>query len=1131
MFDPLRPVVLVLALALAGSGAPAQQVQLPAAAVTIVQAQAAGPAMQLNVPQPPKALDPGPPKSFPMVPQGVGGKPLPESPPTSTPVPIGGVNPTAPCDFRFFMNNQVSPAGASQSASTLEPNVAISRDTVIYTGNFFAARSLDSGMSWTHTSPYTRFPARDAGFCCDQRTVYVPSVDMTFWLLEYRYSATTQTGGLRVAFTRGRGDFRNDVWNYFDVTPATFGQPAGSFLDFSDIAYGSTNLYGSAIIARGSDNTALGLVAWRANLLDIFDLGGIGIGYYTTAQLGGFGSYRFAQGAANTMYWAAHTSTTNLRVYSWGESAPAATLVDRTVAAWSGTPTAAAGPDGRDWTGFGYTVNTVLSGYANAGEMGFLWTSGAVAGRPQCFVRVARLRTSDVGLIAQHDIWSNTIAFHFPTCATNAAGDVGGTFMYGGGGFYPSTAAFVIDPCAPNWAPLPSFAFAAGARGPSSNRSGDYLGAGRHSGVPMTFVGSGFALDAGGNVVPRYVWFGREQNTPGWVDAAVSATDNTNTVPLFAAITVTHTDRFGSNNGSTPFSRSYPPRQAFQVTAPQFAVSGGSAQHLFNHWVYQGNVQPTGARTLSVDDLGTGPRTITARAVYLPLRALTIDSTPASGVAITVAPTDVYNNGDGVTPFQRAYLPFSTVSLTAPTVVGNNAFRYWIINGVPGAVNQNSIGVSVTVDTTAVADYGTVIGMGTNWRDITAASPTRPSGRYDHAMAYQGASGKVLLFGGSGPAETWELDGDQWTLLTPTTSPSARSQSAMAYDTVNARTLLFGGFNGIARLGDTWAWDGTDWTQLIPTTSPAPRREPAMAYDSANSVILLFGGNVTGGFFGLQTNETWSFDGTTWTQLAPATTPPAITSPSMAYDARRQRTVLCGTNANLASFETWEWDGTDWLQMAPANQPQNRASSLAYDSLRGKVVLFSGRRIPSPLRDTWEWNGIDWTQRFTADAPVFRGQHAMVYDEQRHRCVVFGGFTQPFTSRDDTWEYYFACEIIGEGITGGGALPITCTTAPQIGQNFCLEFPNTQLVGVLVIGLSPPLYPALPLDPPTFCVPSNLYALPDITLPVDTDPANVCIPIPADPALIGGLFTMQGVVLDAAVCLTVTDGLAVVVQG
>lgn len=51
------------------------------------------------------------------------------------------------------------------------------------------ALSGDSGRTWTYINPYTRFPARDGGFCCDQRALTVPHIGsgvdqgMTVWLL------------------------------------------------------------------------------------------------------------------------------------------------------------------------------------------------------------------------------------------------------------------------------------------------------------------------------------------------------------------------------------------------------------------------------------------------------------------------------------------------------------------------------------------------------------------------------------------------------------------------------------------------------------------------------------------------------------------------------------------------------------------------------------------------------------------------------------------------------------------------------------------------------------------------------------------------------------------------------------
>jgi hypothetical protein len=52
--------------------------------------------------------------------------------------------------------------------------------------------------------------------------------------------------------------------------------------------------------------------------------------------------------------------------------------------------------------------------------------------------------------------------------------------------------------------------------------------------------------------------------------------------------------------------------------------------------------------------------------------------------------------------------------------------------------------------------------------------------------------------------------------------------------------LLFGGHDG-QRNGETWEWDGDVWT-LRSSTGPSPRANHATAFDSARQVTVLFGG-------------------------------------------------------------------------------------------------------------------------------------------------------------------------------------------------------------------------------------------------------------------------------------------------
>ncbi len=97
-----------------------------------------------------------------------------------------------------------------------------------------------------------------------------------------------------------------------------------------------------------------------------------------------------------------------------------------------------------------------------------------------------------------------------------------------------------------------------------------------------------------------------------------------------------------------------------------------------------------------------------------------------------------------------------------------------------------------------------------------------------------------------------------WTKLSPATSPTARFGATMAYDPATGDMVLFGGYNA-GYLADTWTWNGTTWTKLSPATSPTARYGAAMAYDPATGNMVLFGGAGKSGYLA----DTWTWNGTT----------------------------------------------------------------------------------------------------------------------------------------------------------------------------------------------------------------------------------------------------------------------------
>jgi hypothetical protein len=94
---------------------------------------------------------------------------------------------------------------------------------------------------------------------------------------------------------------------------------------------------------------------------------------------------------------------------------------------------------------------------------------------------------------------------------------------------------------------------------------------------------------------------------------------------------------------------------------------------------------------------------------------------------------------------------------------------------------------------------------------------------------------------------------------------------------IAGKLLLFGGYAGGSELNDTWTFDGTRWTQVTVSNPPPVRYSASMA--ALGNEVVLFGGFGSDG----DLNDTWTFDGTTWTQVSIASPPPVRHSATMAF--------------------------------------------------------------------------------------------------------------------------------------------------------------------------------------------------------------------------------------------------------
>ena len=248
-----------------------------------------------------------------------------------------------------------------------------------------------------------------------------------------------------------------------------------------------------------------------------------------------------------------------------------------------------------------------------------------------------------------------------------------------------------------------------------------------------------------------------------------------------------------------------------------------------------------------------------------------------------------------------------------------------------------------------VGNDGTWLWNGSRW---SQAQPTGPFGPWA-SVAYDPSRKQVVLFGARFMSQTWTWDGATWTLRHPASSPPSGEEMPMTYDPALGRVVLID--EGI------WSWDGQTWALINQTNSPnlAAPGNSALVYDSARSVLVYVVTEPMDPYL----FQTWVFDGSTWDQVSVGVGPFARSLTNFIYDKSTQSAILYGGGACV---DTWTWDGRSWTELHPATSPplltgSGLNPSATYDEDAGLVLLFGGYHNRY-LNTMWAWDGITWSQ-------------------------------------------------------------------------------------------------------------------------------------------------------------------------
>ena len=228
----------------------------------------------------------------------------------------------------------------------------------------------------------------------------------------------------------------------------------------------------------------------------------------------------------------------------------------------------------------------------------------------------------------------------------------------------------------------------------------------------------------------------------------------------------------------------------------------------------------------------------------------------------------------------------------------------------------------------------------------------------------------------------------------------------LAYDSRRGVCVYYYGIES----PETWEYDGVDWTQVVTAHNPGPRFDVTTTYDSSRRVVVLHGGTNAG----TNLNDTWEYDGDDWTQVLTNGAPPIRWYPELVFDPVGKRCLLIGGRLVGVPHETqtWEFDGatSTWTRISTPVAPTSALWSwIAYDSWNHRTLLYGGSTPGlTALNELWQFdNATDtWSQLPSVAGPGYREKGMGAFDELRGKFVVHGGKKlNSGTAYQDTWEY------------------------------------------------------------------------------------------------------------------------------
>lgn len=268
-----------------------------------------------------------------------------------------------------------------------EPSFASNGTLIFYTGNHYAARSID-GKNWQYVDPYLDFQAREIDpesgnptgrnmdlFWADQRTIYDPSHGIYIWV---RQGQLFVYGGSLTNIDRIAISKDTIHWTAYDIMPASILYETNirqAYFDYPEIVIAKDSLFLTSSVIDDDSKKAYGLV-FRFSLDDLSKFGQVHLDTMLDREVPWIAP---VDGASDPMYFGTHlpnNKTHQMKLYEWNEGSARPATHTVSISPWNKIHNSAyCSSISETWWCKSYTSSRIRSSWLYNNSLNFLWNA------------------------------------------------------------------------------------------------------------------------------------------------------------------------------------------------------------------------------------------------------------------------------------------------------------------------------------------------------------------------------------------------------------------------------------------------------------------------------------------------------------------------------------------------------------------------------------------------------------------------------------------------------------------------------------------------------------------------------------------------------------------------------------